>query len=88
LTLNDNEIIEWEEYGNTKNATVRIDYSLQLGGVNVAEWFAEYVGEYGSMGTGWWVSQINYDGPDEASLKSWRRQRLKLISLMCQNPKN
>lgn len=65
LTLNNNEIIEWEEYGNTKNATVRVDYSLQLGGVNVAEWFAEYVGEYGSMGTGWWVSQIESDGPDE-----------------------
>ena len=65
LTLNNNEIIEWEEYGNTKNATVRVDYTLQLGGVKVAEWFAEYIGEYGSMGTGWWISQFESDGPDE-----------------------
>ena len=58
------ERVDWEVNGSNRNAIMHIEYELQLGGSSVANWFSEYVGEYGDMGTGWWISEIESTQPD------------------------
>jgi hypothetical protein len=58
------EEVTWEESDETQYATTRVDYSLKLGSKTIAEWYAEYYGEYGCGGTGWWISQLDTDEPE------------------------
>jgi len=63
VSLVDSEEINWEASGGARYATTRVDYELKLGEKIIAEWYAEYFGEYGCGGTGWWITQIDSDEP-------------------------
>lgn len=55
----------WEDGDKFKYATVTQNSKLMLGDEVVAEWRGTYIGEYGSMGTGWWTTMVDSSGPDD-----------------------
>jgi hypothetical protein len=64
VDLLSSEDVTWEVSDGIRYATTRVDYSLKLGSKTIVEWSAEYYGEYGCGGTGWWISQLDTDKPD------------------------
>lgn len=75
------EITEWEEDGAYKYATVIQNNQLTLGNVVVAEWEKSFIGDYGSMGTGWWVTEF-----DNSGMADGIEELLDLLEIYFVNP--
>ena len=63
LQLKHEEQFEFHDDGGMPTTSLRREFVLSYKGEVLASWWEEYEGYYGSGYTGWWVEEIDADGP-------------------------
>ena len=72
LMLRYEDDVTFHDDGGMPTTSFRRDFVLSYRGAALVSWWEEYEGYYGSGYTGWWIDEIDCDGPPnglEALLK-------------------
>jgi len=68
--VDSNDTTEWEEGEDGYNWPIVTQANeLTLGKVPVTSWKEKWIGEYGSMGTGWWILNVDTEDMQEGIIE-------------------
>ena len=63
LMLRYEDDVTFHDDGGMPTTSLRRDFLLSYRGAALVSWWEEYEGYYGSGYTGWWIDEIDCDGP-------------------------
>ena len=63
LMLKYEDDVSFHYDGGMPTTSLRRDFVLSYRGAALASWWEDYEGYYGSGYTGWWIEEIDRDGP-------------------------
>ena len=63
LMLRYEDDVTFHDEGGMPTTSLRRDFVLSYQGAALVAWWEEYEGYYGSGYTGWWIEEIDCDGP-------------------------
>jgi hypothetical protein len=63
LVLKHEEQVEFYTSEGMPTTSLRREFVLTYDGVTLVSWWEDYEGYYGSGFTGWWIDEIDADGP-------------------------
>lgn len=63
LVLKHEEQVEFHTEDGMPTTSLRREFVLTYEGATLASWWEDYEGYYGGGYTGWWIEQLDVDGP-------------------------
>ena len=86
LILNHTDNVEFDEECGMPMTLLRREFVLSFRGLSIASWWEEYTGYYGSGYTGWWVENVDRDGPPDGLIDLLREVGIILPQLIVPKP--
>ena len=86
LTLKYEDDVSFNDDGGMPTTSLRREFLLSYRGAALISWWEEYEGYYGGGYTGWWVEEIDRDGPPRGLKPLLEEVGLKIPELEVPRP--